>query len=129
MPIPTVNTAVHSAQKMLEHIQHEAPIAQMIREGDRRTEGLDQFDRSNYLRSQLMASAWRKIGRQVLAIHPEVVEEVRVASSDKVPAEILRVLPYINPMVVYPDPPTFQTWVAGKGETLRLLGFFTSGVG
>ena len=129
MTISTVNSAISSAQKMLEHLQQEAPIAALIRDGDRRAQRMDQFDRSNFLRSQLMASAWRKIGRQVLAMHPEVVEEVRVASSDKVPAEIFRVLPYINPMVVYSEPPTFATWTAGKQETLRLLGFFTAGVG
>lgn len=129
MTIPAVNSAISSAQKMLELIQREAPIAARIREGDRRIERINQFDRSNLLRSQLMASAWRKIGRQVLAMHPEVVEEVRVASSDKVPAEILRVLPYINPLVVFSDPPVFQNWTAGAHGSLRLLGFFTAGVG
>lgn len=127
MSIPTVNSAISSAQKMLELMQREAPLAQMIREGDRRVAHLDKFDRTNLLRAQLMTGAWRKIGRQVLVMHPEVVEEVRVASSDKVPAEILRVLPYINPLVVFSDPPVFQNWTAGAPGQLRLLGFFTAG--
>lgn len=129
MSIPTVNSAIHSAQNMLEAVQSEAPIAQLIREGDSRIRTVDEFDKQNIVRTQLVVSSWRKIGRQVLAMHPEVVEEVRVSSSDKVPVEILRVLPYINPMVVYSDPPLFKVWTKNAQETVRLLGFFTCGIG
>lgn len=135
MSIPSVNGAISSAQKMLECIQGETPWAQAIRDGDSSAARISEFDKQNILRAQLIATSWRKVGRQVLAMHPEVVDEVKVASSDKIPAEILRVLPYINPMVVFSEPPMFQTWIGrnayhGKAETaMRLLGFFTCGSG
>jgi hypothetical protein len=133
MSFPTVNSSIHCAQMMLEHIQGESAWAQQIRDNDPAIAALSPYDRQSILRSQLIATAWRKIGRQVLAVHPEIVEEVRVATSDKVTAEILRVLPYINPLVVFSDPPVFKSWLHGKESAytgrqevaMRLLGFFT----
>jgi hypothetical protein len=133
MSIPSVNSAIRTAQQMLEHVQGESAWAQQIRDNDPAVAAFSPYDRQSILRSQLIATAWRKIGRQVLAIHPEIVEEVRVATSDKVTAEILRVLPYINPLVVFSDPPVFKTWLHGKESAytgrqevaMRLLGFFT----
>jgi hypothetical protein len=69
-------------------------------------------------------------------MHPEVVDEVRVATSDTVPGEVLRTLPYMNPLVVFADPPEFPTWlpkdkvhpVTGlREDKMRLIGFFTYG--
>jgi hypothetical protein len=131
--IPTVNSAIHSAQKMLEYLQREAPWAQAIQANDSSVSHFGTYDRQSIVRNQLISTAWRKIGRQVLAIHPEIVDEVRVAPSNKLTAEILRVLPYINPLVVFSDPPVFKTNLRGKEATytghqessMRLLGFFT----
>lgn len=133
MNMPSVNSAIHAAQRMLEHIQNEAPLARLVQDNDVSIAKLSSYDRQSLLRSQLITASWRKIGRQVLAVHPEIVDEVRVATSDKVTAEILRVLPYINPLVVFSNPPEFPTWLRGKEvaytgkreSAMRLLGFFT----
>lgn len=136
MAFATTTEAIGAAQRILEAISSEAVIAKLIYDGDSRVAHMDSFNRQNVVRTQLVAHSWRKIGRQVLAMHPAVVEEVRVASSDKIPAEVLRTLPYMNPLVVFADPPAFKTWlkpgelhpITGLRETsMRLLGFLTYG--
>lgn len=129
--------AVVSTQSILEAVQGEASIAHLIATGDPRVSKLNAFDRQNIVRTQLVKHTWQKIGRQVLAMHPAVVEEVAVANSDRIPGEVLRVLPYMNPLVIFAEPPVFKSWVppskkhAGVKYTedaMRLLGFFTYGV-
>lgn len=135
MTLSATNEAIASAQRILEAVQEEAELARYIVEGHSVTKQMNPFDQQNVLRTQLVSHAWRKIGRQVLAMHPEIVEEVRIATSDKVPADVLRTLPYMNPMVVFAEPPKFNTWLPKKNKTygrtehsMRLLGFFTYGV-
>lgn len=129
---------INVAQRVLEFIQKDAEMAALITSGDRRVAklGLTTFNRQNTIRSQLVAHTWRKIGRQVLAMHPGVVDEVKIAGGDKIPGEILRVLPYMNPLIIFDEPPVFRSWVR-PGDThrqtrseeanMRLLGFFTFG--
>lgn len=136
MALVTSTDAINSAQIILQAVQNEAVIAQLITEGDRRATGLNTFNKQNIIRTQLVKHAWQRIGRQVLAMHPGVVDEVKVASSDKIPGDVLRVLPYMNPLVIYAEPPVFKSWL-GPGEkhqltqrtesAMRLLGFFTYG--
>lgn len=131
----STHSAIAAAQTMLEAVKREQSIAQLVLGNDPRTFGFSSFDRQNIVRTQGVFDAWRRIGRQVLAMHPEVVEEVKVASSDKIPGEVLRVLPYMNPLVVFSEPPEFKTWVKsgqhkmtkGTEAKMRLLGFFTYG--
>jgi hypothetical protein len=108
-----------------------------MREGDSRFRKLSSMDHQNCARTAIATRIWRHKGRQVLAMHPEVVAEVTVANSDKVSGEILRTLPYLSPMVIYPEPPVFKSWTKLPGQTvsreyqhpdetsMRLLGFIT----
>jgi hypothetical protein len=66
-------------------------------------------------------NGWESIGRQVLSIHPGLVESLRFSGSSKIESAVFRTLPYINPMVVFPDPPRLHSHT--KGEGMRLLGF------
>lgn len=118
--IPTTNGSIAQAQRILEAMQDDAFVTQHI-------PAQNPWEKQNRQRSQAISQLWRKIGRQVLAIHPEIVNEVAVATSDKVPTEVLRTLPYMNPMVVYPIPPVFKSWRGDVKESMRLLGFFTCG--
>jgi hypothetical protein len=89
--------------------------------------------------SKMVADSWRAEGRQALAVHPEIVRDVSVATSDKIPCEVFRALPYINPMVVFPDPPTYlvthgvdeqlhgRQFYASDEHVIRLLGFICYG--
>lgn len=126
MPLTTINTAITSAQRMLEHVQAEAALAREIEAGSSWAAKVPFFEKQNTLRTQVIAQQWRKIGRQVLAVHPEIVTETRIATSDKITGEFLRVLPYMNPLVVYPELPEFLSWRKDE-HSLRMLGFFTAG--
>lgn len=66
-------------------------------------------------------TGWERIGRQVLSVHPGLVEAIRFSGSSKITPEVFRTLPYFNPMVVFPDPPPLRSHT--KGEAMRLLGF------
>ena len=137
----SANQGIISARRILECIQSEQELVRAIENNDPRVAklGLTQFHKQNITRVNLITHSWRTVGRQVLDIHPEIVEEVRVAGSDKIPTEILRTLPYLNPMVVFADPPVFNTWM-GEGDqrlfnfdhaketSMRLLGFLTCGI-
>jgi hypothetical protein len=125
---------------MLAMVEKDAPIAQLVRDRDSRTEVLTEGARRNIMRGQRVARLWRMRGRQTLAMHPEVVREIQgMTSRDRIPTDVLRALPYINPMVVYADPPVFPSWekltglrssdvnVVGMSDTMRLIGFFTHG--
>lgn len=125
----STNSAVAAAQRILETIQDEAALAELIELGDPRAARLPTFTRQNIIRTQHVYKTWKQIGRQVLAMHPEVVDEVRVATSDAIPGEVLRALPYMNPLVVFTDPPTFGSWLGKDAPEakMRLLGFLTFG--
>lgn len=142
MAYSSTTEAIATAQRILDTVQSEVEVAKAINENHPALKalGLNSFSRQNVLRTQAVSNVWRKIGRQVLAMHPEIVDEVRVANSDSIPGEVLRTLPYMNPLVVFAQPPVFQSWIApgqshihnlrGKQEeSMRLLGFFTFGSG
>ncbi len=137
MGYSTTTDAIATAQRILDTVQSEGVIAKYISEDHPKFRDFSTFNRQNVIRTQLVAHTWRRIGRQVLAMHPEVVDEVRVATSDPVPGEVLRTLPYMNPLVVFASPPTFTSWVQGvhpsvesyrgREHSMRLLGFFAYG--
>lgn len=137
MSYSSTTEAIATAQRILDTVQSEGVIAKLISEDHPKFREFSTFNRQNILRTQAVSHLWRKIGRQVLAMHPEIVDEVRVANSDQVPGEVLRTLPYMNPLVVFASPPTFTSWVQGQhpsGESyrgrehsMRLLGFFAYG--
>ena len=137
MAYSSTTEAIATAQRILDTVQSEAEVAKALSEGHPLLKHLNTFQRQNIQRTQAATHVWRKIGRQVLAMHPEIVEEVRVAHSDQIPGEVLRTLPYMNPLVVFAEPPVFKSWlqggvhrssVNGKAEdSMRLLGFFTYG--
>lgn len=137
MAYSSTTEAIATAQRILDTVQSEVEVAKAISEDHPLTRGFNTFGRQNILRTQAVSQVWRRIGRQVLAIHPEIVEEVRVAHSDQIPGEVLRTLPYMNPLVVFSEPPVFTSWLPGgvhrsstdgrADEYMRLLGFFTFG--
>lgn len=122
----TTNQAVGAAQRILEAITSETQLAEAIKANDPRTFNIGTFARQNIVRTHCVGKEWKRIGRQVLAVHPEIAEEVKVATSDKIPGEVFRTLPYMNPMIVYADPPKLPAWDR-PGGFMRLLGFLTFG--
>ena len=138
MSIPTTQRAISAAESILKAVADEASLAKAVNDDDPRFRNLEEFAKQNIVRTQLVSKFWRQLGRQTLVMHPAVVDEVRVSSSDRIPGEALRVLPYINPLVLFADPPVFDSWVTTAepwskqareygGEKMRLLGFFTFG--
>jgi hypothetical protein len=138
MAVPgSANHGIELAQKILLAVAGEVEFYRGVQEG-RVQVPLTRYSRNNIVRCDLMTKQWRKIGRKVLNMNPTVVEEVKVAGSDPIPTKKLATLPYISPMVVFADPPEFQTWLkkgevhpaTGKAEaSMRLLGFLTCSIG
>lgn len=81
--------------------------------------------RRGWALSSAVLTGWEHVGRQVLSIHPGLVESIRFSGSSKIVPEVFRTLPYINPMVVFPEPPKLFSHT--EGETMRLLGFICCG--
>ena len=84
----------------------------------------DHYERGWQISAEVL-TGWESVGRQVLAIHPGLVESIQFAGSSKIVPEVFRTLPYINPMIVYPDPPDLFSHT--KGEKMRLLGMICYG--
>lgn len=72
--------------------------------------------------SRFVLNQWSARGRQALLIHHGLVTEIRLSTSSKIVPEVFRTLPYLDPLVVFPDPPELRPHTAG--DTLRVLGFF-----
>lgn len=72
--------------------------------------------------SRFVLSQWRERGRQALLIHQGLVAEIRLSTSTKIVPEVFRTLPYLDPLVVFPEPPELRPHTSG--DTLRVLGFF-----
>ena len=133
--------AIKSAEAMMRHCAVDQKFAPAILAGTAPKtiyQDLSVTWRANIVRGNAATKLWRAEGRQTLAIHPEVVREVSKASSSKFPAEILRAIPYINPMVVFSDPPVLKTWrertqashlmpYTTDEASLRLIGYFVYG--
>jgi hypothetical protein len=125
--------AVRSAESMLVSMEKDIKLSSLILDKDPRIQHFSKTHLGNTIRSALVAKLWRAEGRQTLVMHPEVVQACRLASSNKIPLEILRAIPYQNPMVVFADPPVIPTWrnlaednpmMPYDGEvSMRLLGF------
>lgn len=75
--------------------------------------------------SSAVYGQWEEVGRQVLAIHPELLRTVRTSGSSKIVPEVFAAIPYISPMVVFPDTPKLQGHT--DGESFRALGFIACG--
>lgn len=125
--------AVRAAETMLASLEIDLKLYQPILDDEPALREFSVTHRGNTIRAALVAKIWRAEGRQTLVMHPEVVKECRLAASSKIPLEVLRAIPYQNPMVVFAEPIVLPTWrnVAvsdsnmpyGTEHSLRLLGF------
>ena len=134
MAIATTTEAIKVAEKMLVRIDGEMTrVRQYVEASPRLRRALDAHASAELLaRWRADGEAikkWRHEGRQTMAMHPELVDEIRLSTSDKLYREALRALPYINPLVVFPAGDQVMVgWKSGAQERHRLLGFFTYGL-
>ena len=127
-PNPT-NTALRTAQHIIKAMSVERAALNEAREtfGEELVVPQDLAEKVNEWRfTTEVLNQWESVGRQVLAIHEGLVSAIRVASSSKITPEVFRTLPYLNPMVVFPNPP--ELFSHTKGERIRVLGFMTYGI-
>jgi hypothetical protein len=135
--LSTTGQIIEVARRFLRDVDTMVRIADEVRAGDRHVKPTDTQHIQNITRAAVASRIWRQEGRQVLVMHPAVVDEVAVAGSDKIAGEVLRTLPYLSPLVLYAAPPEFKTWASDPGgdgytvpgETMRLLGFMTFSYG
>lgn len=133
----TTTGAIASAESMLRQCERDVSVAQDIMPDGLKNDRLPQGMQLNIVRGTAITKLWRSQGRQTLAMHPEVVREVSRASSSKFPMELLRAIPYINPMVVFSDPPVVKSWRKGASperwmeyqdeHEMRLVGLMLFG--
>lgn len=114
------------AQRLVESVRTESAAYQELTSGDARRrvpkEVVEQYQ--NWERSHAVLTHWESVGRQALAVHDELVSLLKYSYSSKVEPSVFRTLPYINPMVVFPNPPTLPTRI--EGEHYCMLGYFTA---
>lgn len=84
-----------------------------------------QYSLSSGQMIEEIGKAWSQHGRQVLSIHPDLLNEIRTADSAKIPPEVFATLPYINPMVIFPHPVDFGEV---NGEWIKMHGFICYGL-
>ena len=128
---------IQAAQGMLKLMETDVKFASAMIEQDVRFNQLPVEWRLNTIKAARIARTWRSEGRQTLAMHPEIVRVASLASSSKMPMEMLRALPYICPMVVFADPPKIPSWRKYKDDSansefmpyaeseMRILGYLT----
>lgn len=118
---PTVSS-LKNAQRMIKMLDAERGYLAEVRDlyGDHAPEAVE-LHREGWQISSAVLTSWERVGRQVLAIHPGLVESIRFSGSSKIVPEVFRTLPYINPLVVFPEPP--ELFSHTEGERMRLLGF------
>lgn len=129
----TTSQAISSAEAILRQCEYDTRFSQTLMPYGWSHDRLPQGMQLNIVRGARVAKIWRSEGRQTLAVHPEVVEAVSRASSSKFSMELLRAIPYINPMVVFSEPPVIKSWRRGaqaeswaqysNEDTMRLVGF------
>jgi hypothetical protein len=129
-------STIQAAQGMLKLMETDVKFASAMIEQDVRFNQLPVEWRLNTIKAARIARTWRSEGRQTLTIHPEIVRVASLASSSKMPMELLRALPYICPMVVFADPPKIPSWRKYRGDSdnelmpyaesqMRILGYLT----
>lgn len=71
--------------------------------------------------SATVIGMWESLGKQALSMDERVLARISTASSSKLYPEIFRALPYIDPLVVFPQPMFVRPYRAG--ERMELIGF------
>jgi len=137
MSLATTGRAIVSAESMLRQFERDVLCSKDLMPYGWPPERMPESAQLNIVRSTAVAKHWRSEGRQTLAMHPEVVRAVSGASSSKFDMSMLRAIPYINPMVVFDQPPVIESWRRGAGperwmaytgeHEMRLIGFVLSG--
>lgn len=128
----TSGGVIRSAEAILKTMEDDEKFASLLVDDPRFRKRIPDRWAHNTIRTAEVARLWRREGRKALAIHPGLVDAVRMATSDKVPPEVFRALPYINPMVLLPEPIPIKTWRSSREEnrltpykegSMRMVGF------
>ena len=115
-------SALKNAQRIVKVLDTERrSLAEVERLYPSKAPERVELYRQGWHMSAAVLGGWERVGRQVLSIHPGLVEAIRFSGSSKIVPEVFRTLPYFNPMVAFTDPPNLYSHT--PGEQMRLLGF------
>jgi hypothetical protein len=121
--VTTTAESVRIAEQLQRTFDGESWITREVTElSDKQLSSIPIHQAQNMIRDAIVNKRWKEIGRQCLSVHPELAAEVALAASDTVYPEVFRAMPYMNPMVVYPDAPASPGWCLG--EKVRVIGFW-----
>lgn len=128
MSATTTSSGLKAAQKIIAALETErASLAVFHERYPAGKEAPREYVREvpGWSVSTYILNAWQAQGRQALFIHPGLMESIRMASSSKITPEVFRTLPYLEPLVVFPEP--FKMKSHSRGEKAEALGFFAFG--
>lgn len=112
------------AQRVLEALKFDADVLALMESDQLDTSSLTSAALASAINGGFVLRLWRRIGRQVLMIHPALVDATRLADSSSIPTDIFRTLPYQCPMVVFPQPLKFDGYTVEEIKThYGLVGF------
>lgn len=121
----TTVSGIHTAEKLITALQMDRDMVRFAKDNPRLKERLmaelGSWTWARMLLSEAVLDLWRAEGRQTLVMHPEMARLARSAASDTLPVSIFRTLPYLTPMVVFPEPVLVPS--ALDGEAKELTGF------
>lgn len=124
----STSSAVSVAERMLVVLKQDTDMYQGAQDRPKWfEENVSEEQMAQIVKSKIITENWRREGRQALAMHPELVEEIKVATSDLIYPDVFRALPYINPMVVFPSPPVLRAWSANAQDKAFNRGLTPSG--
>ncbi|WP_280426787.1 hypothetical protein [Nocardia carnea] len=109
------------ASRTMSHMAAERPWVN----APRPTVVLPPADMSNIVHPAAIAQLWRTSSRIACLVDPTLAQEVRGATSDTLPTDVFRSLPYINPLIVFADPIPCTTT---DNRPAKLLGFYVYGL-
>lgn len=128
--INRTSSSLALAHELIGAFDHDRKMLNGVKEGDVLVPK-DELARLKQLipsweHSTAVLELWESLGKQALSMDERVLSRISTASSSKLYPEIFRALPYIDPLVVFPQAMFVKPY--RSGEQMELIGFIITSV-
>lgn len=89
-----------------------------------RANNLRKFGNVNDVFVAAAVNSWQADSKVAISVDPDMVSEIIETQAQEIPGEIFTRLPYVNPLVLFPE--KLET-VSSNGHRVHILGYFTYG--